>query len=369
MLEADLLYKIGVSLIPGIGSINAKKIIAHCGNAKDVFKSQKSKLLKIPGIGKAVVNNILNNNVLSVAEKEIEFMLKYNIKPLFYLDPEYPARLKHCDDSPVMLFIKGNIDFEKGKVISIVGTRNATAYGKEVCEKLVKELAEKNYEVLIISGLAYGIDVASHKAALKYGYNTVGVLAHGLCQIYPSAHKNIAKKMLEQGGLVTEFLHFETPERPNFVKRNRIIAGLADATIVIESGVKGGALITADIANSYNRDVFAFPGRAGDTWSEGCNKLIKTNKAALIENVDDLEYLMGWENEVHKINPVQKKLFVELSREEKIIYDLVKENNEITIDVLAITSKMPVSKVSPVLLNLEFSGLVKSLPGSRYKVI
>ena len=369
MESNDLIYKIAIGNISGIGNINAKKLISKVGSAEAVFKEKKSNLLKIDGFGKTLVNKILNNNALENIDKEIEFITKYNIKVLYYLDKSYPKRLKHCEDSPIVLFVKGDLDFEKCKVLSIIGTRNATKYGKEICDKLIEELTQKNHDVLIVSGLAYGIDIAAHKSALKYGLETAGVLAHGFSQIYPSAHKSYAKKMLDQGGLVTEFLSTETPERQNFVKRNRIIAGLSDATIVVESGKKGGALITADIANSYNRDVFAFPGRTNDKWSEGCNKLIKTNKAALIENVEDLEYILGWEVNAKKKKSVQKKIFIELSDEEKIIHNILKDIGEVTIDVIALKSNMPVSKVSPVLLNLEFSGLVKSLPGSRYIIV
>ncbi len=367
-MNDSLIYQIAVSQIPGIGNINAKKLISKVGSAEGIFKEKKQNLLKINGIGNALVKNIINNRSLEKAEKEIEFIKKYNIDVRYYLDENYPNRLKHCEDSPIILFIKGKVDFENPKIISIVGTRSATHYGKEICEKLVNALSERGHSAIIISGLAYGIDTTAHKAALKYGLDTIAVLAHGLNTIYPVQHKTYAKKIIKQGALVTDFTSDIGPERGNFVKRNRIIAGLSDATIVIESGERGGALITADIANSYNRDVFAIPGNIPNFYSKGCNKLIKTNKAALLENIDDLEYILGWEIKSKK-NNIQKKIFVELSTDEKKIYELLKNETQLPIDQICCQAEMPVSKVSPILLNLEFNGLVKSLPGNIYRYL
>jgi DNA processing protein len=233
----------------------------------------------------------------------------------------------------------------------------------------VENLAASYPEILIVSGLAYGIDVCAHKAALKNNLETVGILGHGLSVLYPSAHREVARQMVEKGALITEFRHDEKPESPNFVKRNRIIAGLADATLVIESGEQGGALITADIANSYNRDVFAFPGRINDKYSTGCNRLIKTNRAALIENLSDVEYLMGWQKSDKTPEAYQKDLFVELNQEETTLVDLFRKENHLTIDQLALHSNMPVSRASAILLNLEFKGLVKCLPGKVYMMV
>ncbi len=368
-MPANLLkYKIGISLIPKIGPVLTKRLIAYCGSLEAVFYEKKSKLLKVPGIGEKLIEHIINNNVLELADKEIEFINKNNITTLFYLDKSYPKRLKQCEDAPVIIYLKGKTNLDKQKVISVVGTRNATDYGRETCTKLVDSLAARNHDVTIISGLAYGIDICAHKAALKNKMETIAVLGHGLSTLYPSLHKNIANQITEHGALLSDFASYETPERQNFVKRNRVIAGLADATIVVESGEKGGALITADIANSYNRDVFAFPGKVNDKFSIGCNKLIKTNKAALIEDVKDLEYIMGWEVD-KKADVTQKKLFIELSEEEKKVMDIFGENNELTIDQIAINCNLPVSKISFLLINLEFNGLVKCLPGKVYKKI
>ncbi|MBN4062210.1 DNA-processing protein DprA [Bacteroidales bacterium AH-315-I05] len=362
MFDEQLKYKVGITLIEGIGDMRAKKLIAYCGGAEAVFKEKKSALQKIPDIGKALAEVVVAQDVLSQAEEEIEFIEKNSITPLFYLDKGYPIRLKHCDDSPVMLYAKGNMNLNAEKVVSIVGTRNATNYGKKICEKLVEELARHN--VLIISGLAYGIDILSHKAALKNNLQTVAVLGHGLDKIYPQQHRSTSAKMLGNGGLVTDFLPNTKPDRENFPKRNRIVAGLADAVIVIESAASGGSLITAEIANSYNRDVFAVPGKIGDNYSEGCNWLIKINKAALLESAKDIQYLMGWEKQGKK--SVQKKLFVDLNSEEELLVKLLKQNGEIPIDRICLQTDMPMSKTSSVLLKLEFKGVVRSLPGKVY---
>jgi DNA processing protein len=363
----QLRYKIGIGLIPKIGPVLTKRLITYCGSAEGLFHEKKSHLSKIPGIGEKLVDYIVNNKNLEKADAEIEFITQHRISAVFYLDDDYPERLKQCEDAPVILYVKGKTDFNREKVLSIVGTRNSTDYGKLVTRELAEKLAESYPEVLIVSGLAYGIDICAHKAALKNNLETVGVLAHGLSVIYPSVHREVAKQMILSGALVTEFRHDEKPDAPNFVKRNRIIAGLADATIVVESGEQGGALITADIANSYNRDVFAFPGKVYDRFSVGCNRLIKTNRAAMIENLEDLEYLMGWQKKENKKNGVQKELFVELSQEEKILIDLVGSDNNASIDHLAIKSNFPVSKISAILLNLEFKGLVRCLPGKVYQ--
>ena len=366
MSEDSLIFKIGISLIPGVGSITAKKLIENIGSLEGVFREKEKNLQKITGIGSLLAKNIANQNVLERAESEVRFLKKNRVRTYFYLDPDYPDRLKQCPDAPVIFYFLGNIDPDQSKILSIVGTRSATQRGKELCQQLIDDLAERNHNPLIVSGLAYGIDICAHKSALKRGLNTVAVLGHGLSTIYPSMHKSVARDITKQGGLLTDFLSDDKPERNNFVKRNRIIAGLSDATIVVESGLTGGALITADMASSYNRDVFAFPGRMSDPYSAGCNRFIKTNKAALIEGVQDLEYIMGWEPELKHKYPVQKELFRELSPEEVSVMTLLKKHNQLTIDQICTRSEMPVSKISPILLDLEFSGLVRSLPGKVY---
>jgi DNA processing protein len=368
MKNKQLLYAIAVSLIPGIGCITAKKLIAYVGSAEGVFNEKKSALLKVPGIGEMLANEILNSNVLGRAEEEIAFIEKYNIKALCYHETNFPARLKQCPDAPIVLYIKGNALLDNQKVISIVGTRHATDYGKSFCEKIIEALAQRNYKPLIVSGLAYGVDIAAHKAALKNNLETVACLAHGLKSIYPPAHSRYAKEMVQQGALVTEFTSNVKADRAFFVRRNRIIAGLSDAVIVVESGEKGGALLTADLANSYNRDVFALPGRTDQVYSKGCNKLIKANKACLIEGIEDLEYVMGWEQKSSQ-KAIQRELFVNLSDDEKLLTDTLAQYGELPIDLLCAYSELPVHKASPLLLNLEFSGVLKCLPGKIFKLV
>jgi DNA processing protein len=364
-----IIHQIALTLVPGIGCKNAKKLVSYCGGVDAVFTGNSKKLLKIPGIGDSTVNALSAKNLIEImkrAEKETRFIEKNGINPVFYLDKTYPERLKHCIDSPIMLYYKGNADLNANRIISIVGTRRNTPYGKWCCQKIVEELSD--YEVLVVSGLAYGIDSCSHKVALDKGLMTVGILAHGLDMIYPALNKSLAERMLVQGGLLTEFISATQPDRMNFPKRNRIIAGMSDAVVVIEAGKKGGALITAEIANSYNRDVFAVPGRVNDFLSEGCNHLIKTNQAALIHSAQDIVYMMGWENEAITQKQPQTMLFCNLTPEEDKIIKLLEVNGESSMDWLSLSMEIPVSKVASALLNLEFKGIVKSLPGKMFRL-
>jgi len=367
-MKDPLLYKIAISLLPGIGGVLARNLIAYIGSIEGVFKEKFNALLNVPGIGEKNARKISNPEILKKAEEEIRFIDQNNIRVYFYTDKGYPRRLLQCPDAPVLIYVKGDINLDFDKVISIVGTRNATDYGKETCNNLVRSLSERNHRVLIVSGLAYGIDIQAHKSALQVNLPTVGVLGHGLDLLYPSLHADIARKMQENGGLVSDFPSKTKIEPPNFIRRNRIIAGLADATIVVESGEKGGALVTADIAFSYNRDVFAVPGRVNNFWSKGCNKLIRNNGASLIESVADLEYFMGWEKNDHQADAFQKQLFPGLEPDEKIICDVLNRNNPVFIDQVCAQTKLPVSKVSSLLLNLEFKGVVTALPGKMYKM-
>lgn len=366
-MNEQLLYHIAITSIPNIGAITAKKLIAYCGSSEQVFKENKSKLEKIPGIGSVYAKSIIDHKTeaLAIAEQELKFIEKNKIVPLFYLNENYPKRLLQCEDSPIILYTKGNVDFNQQKVVSIVGTRKITEYGKDFCDKIVEELAPHN--PIIVSGLAYGVDVCAHKSALKNKVSTVGVLAHGLDKMYPKQHTATAKEMLENGALVTDYKSGTKPDRENFPKRNRIIAGLSDLTIVVESSKKGGSLITAELANNYNRDVFALPGRLSDSQSEGCNWLIKINKAALIQSVKDIEYIMGWQVDKKK-QPNQTQLFIELTEEQKVITNILAQKEKIGIDDLALLVKLPMSKTVAILLDLEFSGIVKSLPGKLYRL-
>lgn len=332
-----------------------------------VFTEKPSNLRKIPGFGEFLIKQIQDSSILKNAEKEITFIEKYKIKYHFFSDADYPLRLKQCEDAPVIFYYKGEADWNHGKVLSIVGTRSATEYGKDMCGKLIEGLVERGHNPLIVSGLAYGIDIVAHREALKNNLLTAAVLGHGLQTIYPALHTGVAREISHQGALLTEFSSSTKPDRNNFVRRNRLIAGLSDATIVVESGVKGGALITADIANSYNRDVFAVPGRSGDPYSHGCNYLIKTNRAGLVESAKDLEYALRWDT--IKKEPRQKSLFVETTDEEETVLNVLRGENELSIDFLCLKSNYPVNKVSGILLNLEFKGLIKSLPGKMYRAI
>jgi DNA processing protein len=368
MPEVLLRHKIALGLIPRIGDINARKLVSHFGGVEAIFHEPYGNLIKIPGIGSGIAKYISDRSYLAAAEKEAEYVAKNNIRTYFYLDNDYPFRLRQCDDSPVVFFFRGNCDLDAAKILSVVGTRNATTRGRELCEKMIGGLAQGHPDLIIVSGLAYGIDIASHKAAMANGLSTIGVLAHGFKTTYPAIHASTAKTMLANGGLITDFLSDALPERNNFLKRNRIIAGLADATLVIESGISGGALVTADIANSYNRDVFAVPGRPDDQWSAGCNNLIKNNKAILAENSDDIENFLNWKPEKSK-PAVQRTLFSDLDDNEKLIFELISKEGELSIDIICRTLGIPVYKLSSLLLQMEFKGLLKCSPGNLYRTV
>lgn len=361
-----MVYEIALKLVKGVGDIAVRNLIQVCGSAEEVFKTKLSNLIKIPGIGEKIASEIIKNTTFGQAEKECLFIEKYKISTLFYTDDTYPKRLLFCDDAPTLLYYKGNANLNNPKVIAVVGTRNATNYGKQFCQKLISGL--KKQDVLIASGLAYGIDVAAHKAAIAENMPTVGILGHGLDRIYPALHRDIAEKMLHEGGLLTEFPSQTNPDRQNFPKRNRIIAGIADATIVVEATLKGGALITAEIANSYNRDVFALPGNIENEFSEGCNYLIKTNRAQLITKVEDIEYMLNWVKTEVKAPSQQLKIFATLAKDEQQVVKYISDNNTVTFDDLQLNISMPQSKLSMTILNLEMQGIVIAFPGKVYKL-
>lgn len=362
------LYQIALTLLPSIGDIMAKNLVSYCGGVEEVFNASMAKLRKAPGIGDRRAQQILSSDVLKRAEEELAFVKKQNIQLLFYLDSNYPKRLRHCFDNPILLYAKGNTDYDNPRVISIVGTRNATDYGRQVTDELIEAL--KPYNPLIVSGLAYGIDIQAHRAALKHGLQTVGVLGHGLDRIYPAHHRSTATKMLDHGGLLSEFTSNSRADKENFPKRNRIVAGMADATIVVETKTKGGSMITAELANGYNRDVFAVPGHINATFSQGCNYLIRTNRAQLLDSPQELIAAMGWElpSDKQSKSAVQKQIFVELDAKEQTVVDLLRDAQEIAIDDLMIQTKLPGSQIAATLLNLELKGVVRSLPGKRYKL-
>ena len=367
-MTGDLLYQLALTEVPNIGWVQAKILAQHFGEAEKIFKAKLSALEKIEGIGTIRANSIKSFSDFSNAEEEIKFIEKFRIKPLFITNKEYPRRLLNCYDSPTLLFYKGTADLNASKIISIVGTRTHTDYSKKITDKLIEELSSQN--ILISSGMAYGVDAIAHKTAVKNNLPTVGVLAHGLDQIYPPDHSNLAKDMLKSGGgLLTEFRSQTKPDKHNFPTRNRIVAGMSDATIVIESGIKGGSMVTAELANGYNKDVFAFPGKVTDSKSAGCNYLIKSNKAMLLTDAQQLIEIMGWEEKSQKAKvKSQKEIFIELSKEEKIIVDILNEKETVHIDEINLRSGLSSSAIAAAILNLELQNVVNGLPGKIYRL-
>lgn len=359
-----LLYQIALKLIPGIGDITAKKLIAFCGSAEAVFKEKQDALRRIPGIGETLANTVRRQSVIDIAERELLFIQKHAIQALYFEDAAYPERLKQCVDSPIVLFVKGNAVLNSTHIVSVVGTRKATPYGREICRELIQDL--KGINPLVISGLAYGIDTISHHAALDNGLTTIGVLAHGLDRIYPPPNTALARKMLESGALVSDFISGTKPDRENFPKRNRLIAGLADAVVVVEAAKGGGALITADLANSYNREVFAVPGRWKDPFSEGCNNLIRTNRAVLIQSARDMMEFMNWVKKQKPSSVTQTELMIRLSPDEELLFKILQGNGDTGIDLLCLSSGLSFSRVANAVLQMELQGVIRSLPGKRY---
>lgn len=364
MQNDHLTYLISLQLIPMIGPKLAKNLIAYCGNPEAVFYEKRAALEKIPGIGKMTADSILKFKNFERAENEIDFINKKNIKAFAYFDDQYPERLRHIDDAPILLYTKGSCDYNQSRMIAVVGTRKATAYGKKACAQIVSDL--KDYHVCIVSGLAFGIDQCAHKTALQNGMETIAVLGHGLDTIYPAQNRSLAKDVIKQGSIITEYISGTKPDKVNFPERNRIVAGMVDGVVVIESGMKGGALITAEIAFSYNREVYALPGRKDDKYSAGCNQFIKLNKASLIQNANDIAYAMGWD-----VLPTAKKTvqisWSELDENEKLLLEYLKKNGKCHIDQIATITNWNGSELSLKLLDLEFKNVIRAFPGNYYK--
>jgi DNA processing protein len=367
MTTDELIAVLRLQNIPNIGDVSAKKLIAHCGSPFAIFNDKFQNLLKIDGIGTFTIKGLHDTEHFEAAEKELQYIQDHDIAYSYFTDDDYPRYLKHCIDGPLILFKKGNIDLEERKIISIVGTRNITSYGTAFCEKLIEDLAP--LDPIIVSGFAYGVDICAQKTAIKHGLQTIGCLAHGLNQIYPKIHSKFVPDVEKNGGFITEFWSSSNPDRENFLKRNRIIAGMSEATIVVESAEKGGSLVTADIANSYNREVFAVPGRAQDKYSSGCNNLIKQQKANMITSAADLIYLLNWELEQKESKPIQKQLFIELDEVEKAIYSYLQKEGKQLLDSIALDCELPIFKVSSTLLNMEMKGVIRPLPGKLFEVI
>ncbi|ABQ04028.1 DNA-processing protein DprA [Flavobacterium johnsoniae] len=366
MSDQELFYLLALLKVDGVGDIMAKKLLVNCSKAEDVFKTKTNQLAAIDGVGSVLLKNLKDKSIFEKANQELEFIRKNNITVSYFQEENYPDRLKHCLDSPVLLFSGGNINLKNKKIISIVGTRQITSYGIEFCRKLIEDLIP--LDPVIVSGFAYGVDIVAHQFAMDYNLQTIGVLAHGLNQVYPKTHKKYMAKMEGNGGFITEFWSSSNPDKENFVKRNRIVAGISEATIVIESADKGGSLITANLANDYNRDVFAVPGRVTDRYSQGCNDLIKTQKANVLTSAADLIYVLNWDLE-KKPKVIQQQLFIDLNPDEQKIYDFLLKNGKELLDIIALECDLPIFKISGTLLNMELKGIIRPLPGKMFEVV
>lgn len=367
LTKDELIAILRLQNVPNIGDVIAKKLIAYCGSPTAIFFDKLQNLLKIDGIGTHTIRGLHDAEHLEAAQSEYQYIQRNNISYSYFMNADYPAYLKHCIDSPILLFSRGKIDLKDRKIISVVGTRKITSYGAAFCEKFIADIAPLN--PVIVSGFAYGVDICIQKAAIKHGLQTIGCLAHGLNQIYPKVHSKYVAEVEKNGGFVTDFWSNSNPERENFLKRNRIVAGMAEATVVIESAEKGGSLVTADIANSYSRDVFAVPGRSEDKYSLGCNNLIKQQKAHMLTSAADLIYLLDWDVTEKETKTIQKQLFVELDATEKSIYSYLQKEGKQVLDAIALECQLPIFKVSSTLLTMEMKGVIRPLPGKLFEAI
>lgn len=367
MTETELLALLTLQQTPNLGDGSIKKLIQLFGSAQDVLKQSKSSIQKIDGFGNHKLKLFGEERFYAFAKAELNYIQAHNINVSAYSESHYPRRLKHCVDGPVLLFSRGNISWNNPRIISIVGSRKITSYGLKMIEIILEDLAP--LYPLIISGFAYGVDIHVHKTAVKHGIPNVGVLAHGLNQVYPKVHSKYMNNIEENGGFVTDFASNDAFVHTNFLSRNRIIAGLSEATIVIESAEKGGSLVTVDFANGYNRDVFAVPGRADDPQSLGCNNLIKHQKAHLITGAADLLYILNWKLKEDVVRPVQKQLFIELTEVEKIVWTFLSDNGKEHMDIIALNCKLPTFTIASVLLQMEMKGVIRALPGKLFESI
>ena len=367
MSEQEILALLRLQRIPNIGDVTAKRLISACGSPTAVFEDKARNLLKIDGVGKFMLQGLYDHEHIEAAEEEYAYIRSNDISFCSFLDGEYPSYLKHCIDGPILLFRKGAIELEGRRIISVVGTRNNTSYGSAFCEAFIADIAP--LDPVIVSGFAYGIDIAIQRAAIAHGLQTIGCLAHGVNQIYPRAHGKYVRDVEKNGGFLTEFWSTSKPDRENFLRRNRVIAGMSEATLVVESAEKGGSLVTADIANSYDREVFAVPGRSSDKFSAGCNNLIKQQKAHMLTSAADLVYILGWNVEEKSQKEVQQQLFVELDETEKSIYAYLQSNGKQLLDTLALECKLPIFKVSSSLVHMEMKGIIRPLPGKLFEAI
>ncbi len=361
--EEDLMYLISLTMVAGIGHYLAKSLLSYCGSAKAVFKEKKYLLKKIPGIGALTAENIARFNDFKDAEDEIELLKKHQIQAITCFDNHYPVKLKEIEDNPVVIYTKGSPDINRKRILSIVGTRNATSYGKSFTDDLISAL--KPYDVIVVSGLAAGTDTNVHKACIKMNVPTIGVLGHGFSTVYPGANRKLANEMILNGGLITEFRYHTPGNRENFPRRNRLVAGMSDAVIVVESGIRGGSMITADLANQYNRDVFALPGKISDNFSAGCNRLISINQAGIIDSISGLIRLLGYDVPINNKPLFNPDLFTSLNSSESMIVKCLSDGQK-GIDQLHYMTELPMSQLSFLLLDMEFKGLIKNYPGKVY---
>ena len=364
-MKEELLFKIAITKIPKIGPVIARSLISYCGSPKAVFLEKARFLKSIPGVGEKLARIIKNSNALKSAELELRFVQKNNLDVRFYLDNNYPTRLKALDSSPLLIYTKGSAELNAPRTVAIIGTRNPSSYGKEITRRLVQELSV--YKPLVISGLAFGIDAVAHNSSLDFNLDTIAVLGHGLDRIYPNQHRSLAAKIIKHGALITEFSSGTLPDRENFPMRNRIVAGLSDAVIVVESGLNGGSMITAGFANQYNTDVFSFPGSIYNESSKGCHLLLKKHMATLVENAEDIAWNLKWERK-NKNTIYQPSLFCDLEPDEKRIIELIKENEVVSQDHLQFKLRFIHSKLNTLLLSLELKDMIISLPGNQFSL-
>lgn len=374
MGEQETFYAMALTRISNFNFATALALYRELGNATAIYENRADISKVVDDCSPRLIEALRDwKEPMKRAEKEMEFCQKHNIQVLVPADERYPQRLTECADAPLVLYYKGVADLNQAKIVSIVGTRHCTAYGQDLIRRFMEGLKRWCPTVLVVSGLAYGVDINAHRQALANGYETVGVLAHGLDRIYPPRHRDTAKEMVAMGGLLTEFMTMTNADKPNFVRRNRIVAGISDATILVESAAKGGGLITTNIARSYSRDVFAFPGAVGAQYSEGCNNLIRDNGAMLITNADDFVNAMGWNDDATLQaamgNGIERQLFPDLSEDEQTIVDLLRKTNDLQINILSVKAALPINKLTALLFQLEMKGVVKPLAGGMYHLI
>ena len=373
-INQETLYAVALTRINYFNVATSLQLYRKLGSATNIMEHRHDIRAVLPDATPRLIKALKDiSDAMRRAEKELEFDENHRIKPLVFNDDDYPQRLRECEDAPLVVYYRGTADLNKQRIISVVGTRHCTVYGQEIISKFISQLKELCPDVLVVSGLAYGVDIQAHRNALKNGFETVGVLAHGLDYLYPTAHRDTATEMLKQGGLLTEFMTSTNADKINFVRRNRIIAGTADATIVVESAAHGGGLITADIANSYGREVFAFPGNIGMPYSEGCNNLIRDNKAALITSAEDFVKTMGWEQDA-KLNKarekgIERQMFPELTDDETRIVNTLQHTNDLQANIISVKCGLPISTVASTLFNLELKGIVRLYAGGVYHLI